>query len=766
MMTFERNLVGTIVKIVLVLALSIGQQACSLYAGGLGCDDASCMPPPEQSSPNSYTCSCSCKPDSRVRELRILAGTDDAEQNATIGTMSLASLTLDMPTAAGTNLVGLRFPGLAIPPGSHIVSAQVQFTSAADSPTAVSLGIAGEASDNAAPFAATSKNLSSRPFTNNGVSWAVPGWKKDAQGADQMTPSLEAIVQEIVDRPGWADGNAIVLLIKKESGAGSRSAHSYEAQPLGAALLTVKYDDPSDKPIGPQDMPVCMLPSMNANLGGVVPQQDALQNDCQYRVGAAFTGMAEACSYPSNCGCVAVPNTKTFAAKCDDPCVENPLAADCKNFDPVHDHVEATNAPGDDPVCVANCPLSFNMYGRRSECLVEGTAHVGIGGEEVHPSVTGIVQFRGDPCPEGNCAVGIEYDLDLADVRFETLFHSESFEELTGIGESLPGNEAVLSRLGEGTFAPGDLVSSARGRRGREQQALTVGNLDPVNVSVKFGYQAPSCSIHGKMVGGPASGEGSTVALGIDLRGRIVNQPPTAEAGQDQIVQCPARIALDGSASTDLDGNLALYTWLRGSRAGAQVGFDEVSQVEQRVGTETYVLRVIDTRGQTDEDSTEVTVVDTTSPEVRCDVRVPVLSQTNHGMADVGLGGGARDACEGQLPVRVEVFSDESDDPRAGDGNLSPDGQNVALGSLRLRQERQSRGDGRVYLIRAEATDAAGNRGVDCCTVVVPHSNSRASLLAVQKQATAARSFCRAHQGAAPVGFLAVEDGARPAPKR
>ena len=181
---------------------------------------------------------------------------------------------------------------------------------------------------------------------------------------------LEKIVQEIVGRPGWVPGNALVLMIKKDSGNGSRGAYSFEAQPENAPVLVVTYDDPKAS-VGPQDMAVCMPPSLNANLGGKNPMQDDLQNDCQYRVGATFGGLAEACNYPSNCGCVAVADTKTYSAKCDDPCVENPVAPDCKNFDPVHNVVEATNAPGDNPVCIANCPLSFGMFGRRSECLVE-----------------------------------------------------------------------------------------------------------------------------------------------------------------------------------------------------------------------------------------------------------------------------------------------------------------------------------------------------------------------------------------------------------
>ena len=752
---------GTVVRIletVVVLALALGLHGCSIDAAGLGCgDDPSCMPPPEQSSPNSYTCSCTCKPDSTVYDMRVTAGDDDAEQDLNTGAVLVNGIKLDFPFAGVIDqLVGMRFADLAIPQGAHIVSAHIQFTSAADQSGAVSVTIAGEASDNAASFASTANNLSSRQFTNNSASWSLPDWKKDDQGTDQQTPGLEKIVQEIVGRPGWVPGNALVLMIKKDSGNGSRGAYSFEAQPENAPVLVVTYDDPKAS-VGPQDMAVCMPPSLNANLDGKNPMQDDLQDDCQYRVGATFVGLAEACNYPSNCGCVAIANTKTYSEKCDDPCVENPVAPDCKNFDPVHNVVEATNAPGDNPVCIANCPLSFGMFGRRSECLVEGTAHMSMAGEQVDPSVTGVVQFRGDPCPEGNCPVGMEYDLDIADVRFETLFGSEVFEELTGIGESVPGREALLSRRGDGTFAPGDLVTSARGRRGREQQALSIGNHDPIAFNVKFGSEAPTCAIHGRMVGGSDAAGAPTLELGLDLQGAIVNQPPTADAGKDQIVQCPKRVVLDGSASSDLDGNIAVYSWLRGSRAGNKVGVEKVSQIEQRPGKETYVLRVIDTRGQTDEDSTEVTVIDTRAPQVSCGVRVPVLSSANRSMADVGLSGAARDACEGALPVKVDVFSDEDDSAVSRD-NLSPDAQNIALGSLQLRQERRSDGDGRVYLIRVAASDSSGNQGVDCCTVVVPHSSSPASLVSAQKQANAARSFCLAHQGAAPSGFFPVRD--------
>jgi len=172
------------------------------------------------------------------------------------------------------------------------------------------------------------------------------------------------------------------------------------------------------------------------------------------------------------------------------------------------------------------------------------------------------------------------------------------------------------------------------------------------------------------------------------------------------------------------------------------------------------VLRVIDVRGQTDEDTTDVTVVDTTPPRVQCGVRIPIFTAPTRAMSDVGFSGAARDACEGALPVQVDIFSDEAATTRTRDNKLPADAE-TSQGTLKLRQDRQSDGDGRVYLIRVAATDSSGNQGIDCCTVVVPHDGSRTALLAAEKQARAARSSCREGQGAIPTGFVPISESVK-----
>jgi hypothetical protein len=112
------------------------------------------------------------------------------------------------------------------------------------------------------------------------------------------------------------------------------------------------------------------------------------------------------------------------------------------------------------------------------------------------------------------------------------------------------------------------------------------------------------------------------------------------------------------------------------------------------------------------------------------------------------------------------VFGDEDDEAATGDGNHSPDAKNIVLQSLRLRSERKGDGDGRVYLIVVKATDASGNVGFCCSTVIVTHDRSAASVASVQAQAAAAQAFCGANGGAPPPGFFVIGDGPVIGPKQ
>lgn len=788
------RIAGTLLAVATLPILFSANGGCGFSSAGCG---SNCL---QDRAPNSYVCACQCEPADRHRELRVSIGADDTEQRLDT-TMLTNSPDLDFLNG---RWVGLRFRDVQIPPGSAILRARVQFTAAVSSAAApLTVRITGVAADNAPVFGTAANSLAILPATASAVVWDLPSaWVAGDAGANQLTPDFTTVLQEIVNRPGWVEGNALGILFRGTAGTVLRQAFSQEGRAQSAALLIVDYLDNLGNQVGPQNVPVCMTPELNVNLGGAAPSVDDLRADCQGRVEQTLSGLAAACNYPSACTCDLLPDSEPrFAGKCDDPCVENPVEADCSDFDPVHGNVQATNAPGDAPVCVANSPLSSALFGRRTTCNVAGSAHIDIDDHSADPDTEGVVQFIGDPSPGQSGVVGIEYRLDIDSVTFGNILHSETFTDLAGLGASLHGSEAAVSAVGDGTFASHALAASGQGRRGSQRKGLVSTNEDAIDVHVGWGESPPTCAVNGALVGtidpeaqrcedaGPNAGaacaddaecggedpdcsdgvcnceqvEGeSDVLLSLDVAGEISNRPPTADAGADQTVECSTaqvtNVVLDASGSSDLDDNLVLYSWLRGGRAGVEVGFDPISTIEQSLGTQTYVTRVIDQFGEADEDSVVVEVVDTTPPLLSCSVVVPVINQTNHNLVTVGFAATAVDQCEGVLPMTINVFADENDEENTGDGLQSPDAKNIAVGSLRLRAERKGGGDGRVYLIIPEATDSSGNRGFSCCTVTVPHDDTRAAQTSAAQQAAAARAFCAAN-GTAPAGYAVVGDG-------
>jgi Bacterial Ig domain len=160
-------------------------------------------------------------------DVPIAAGADDVEQRPD-GRMRLANDDLELVTdGAEVQTVGLRFTGIDVPAGATILDAYVQFRADETSSVATNLTVGGEASDNALPFTNKKFNVSSRPDTTASVPWTPPAWNVVGEaGSAQRTPSLSAVVQEIVSRPGWGTGNALVLVI---TGSGKRVAEPFEA---------------------------------------------------------------------------------------------------------------------------------------------------------------------------------------------------------------------------------------------------------------------------------------------------------------------------------------------------------------------------------------------------------------------------------------------------------------------------------------------------------------------------------------------------------
>ncbi|WP_158544439.1 PKD domain-containing protein [Blastococcus sp. TBT05-19] len=169
----------------------------------------------------------------------VTSGLDDAEERAggAVGTTSGdLNLALD---GTRQQTIGIRFAGVAVPAGATILEAHVQFQADEADSGASSLTVAGQAADSATSFSTTAFDVSSRPRTSATVDWSPAPWPTlKERGVNQRTPDLAAVLQEIVDRPGWAEGNALALLV---TGSGTRTAESFEGGAAKAPVLVLRY---------------------------------------------------------------------------------------------------------------------------------------------------------------------------------------------------------------------------------------------------------------------------------------------------------------------------------------------------------------------------------------------------------------------------------------------------------------------------------------------------------------------------------------------
>ncbi|MBN1671632.1 MAG: fibronectin type III domain-containing protein [Kiritimatiellae bacterium] len=170
-------------------------------------------------------------------QVRVSSSGKDAEENATTGAMSLTSTDLEMTSDHGTRqLVGLRFGDVPVPQGALIQAAYLQFTADESHSEPTELTLHGEAADESITFSYAT--VSARARTTASVNWNPSPWAVGSAGAAQRTPNLAAVIQEVVSRPGWQNGNTLALIV---TGTGTRVAVSYDKDPAQAALLSITY---------------------------------------------------------------------------------------------------------------------------------------------------------------------------------------------------------------------------------------------------------------------------------------------------------------------------------------------------------------------------------------------------------------------------------------------------------------------------------------------------------------------------------------------
>lgn len=135
----------------------------------------------------------------------------------------------------------LRFTNVTIPKGATILSAKVTLNSGSGPlASGANLKLQGIAEDNTADY---STDPSSRALTTASVLWH--GFTQSGFGVYQDSPDITSIIQEIVNRTGWASGNALGIAIPDDGSAahvvGNFVGHGTYSGSDASAKITITY---------------------------------------------------------------------------------------------------------------------------------------------------------------------------------------------------------------------------------------------------------------------------------------------------------------------------------------------------------------------------------------------------------------------------------------------------------------------------------------------------------------------------------------------
>lgn len=164
------------------------------------------------------------------------ASANDADQAGS--TMDITGSALNANSA--TQYVGYRFTNVTIPAGSTITAATLNVEVYSGSYDDPDVTIYADDSDSAAAFTTTANDISGRTQTT-----ATTAWNATAIGTGiKTTPDFKTSVQEVIDRAGWASGNAMAIIYKGNSGSAIRT-RAWDAGTGSPAEISITYTAPA-----------------------------------------------------------------------------------------------------------------------------------------------------------------------------------------------------------------------------------------------------------------------------------------------------------------------------------------------------------------------------------------------------------------------------------------------------------------------------------------------------------------------------------------
>jgi hypothetical protein len=274
------------------------------------------------------------------------------------------------------------------------------------------------------------------------------------------------------------------------------------------------------------------------------------------------------------------------------------------------------------------------------------------------------------------------------------------------LGVPQAGLNVMFSAAGGVLRSGGDTLQTDASGQAMDSLRVYPSDPDSFQVSVTDGERVTSLFVH-----------------------RVLISPPVAHAGADQTVECTgdssAQVTLNGSASTDPNGDITTYEWFEHYGTPEQVLLDTGAIVDVVLsdGQHVITLRVTDATGASSTDEVIVTVADTQPPTVEIAVSPSKLWPPNHKLVPVHVRLHVTE-CSAFTVTLVSVTSNEPDNG-LGDGDTTGDIQGAETGTadydFLLRAERAGGGSGRVYRIVYSVVDAGGVETLVRARVTVPH---------------------------------------------
>ncbi|GAH07743.1 unnamed protein product, partial [marine sediment metagenome] len=212
-----------------------------------------------------------------------------------------------------------------------------------------------------------------------------------------QSPDLTAIVQELVDRPGWSPGSSMVFVI---NGTGSRTSESYDGEADSAASLHVDYTlvVPNDPPVSnDQGVTTDEDAAVNITLTGSDPDNDPLTFSVSGGPGnGTLNGSAPDLTYTPFGNFNGVDS---FSFTVNDGTVDSPEATVSITVDPVNDQPSAegqfVDTNEDTAVAITLAGSDVDAGDALSFVVASGPSNGSLSGTEPNLTYTPFDDFNG-----------------------------------------------------------------------------------------------------------------------------------------------------------------------------------------------------------------------------------------------------------------------------------------------------------------------------------------------------------------------------------